>query len=181
MSRDANDVKLDVSPTFRRAIELWCRMYLWQADPLLRITTWLVRKSTVIRKFDHCLTVLNNIIWLTVSFSLYLSIRIYIFIVFSFFFSSDIFWFTFFADHYFWSICTMYYDFLYKQTSSVLPFVLSISISLSFYLSISLLLLTTTITTTTTTTTTTYLSLYTRLTMSAFCLTSKCLRTASFD
>lgn len=28
MSREANDVKLDVSPTFRRAIELWCRMYL---------------------------------------------------------------------------------------------------------------------------------------------------------
>jgi len=51
MSREANDVKLDVSPTFRRAIELWCRMYLWQADPLLRITTWLVRKSTIIRKF----------------------------------------------------------------------------------------------------------------------------------
>lgn len=166
---EANDVKLDVSPTFRRAIELWCRMYLWQADPLLRITTWLVRKSTIIRKFDHCLTVLNNN--LINRFSLYLSIRIYFHRL-----SSDIFW--FFLRHFFdrYVPCTMI---SYKQTFFSLPFVFSISLYL--YLSLLLLLLTTITTTTTTTTTTTYLSLYTRLTMSAFCLTSKCLRTASFD
>lgn len=170
MSRDANDIKLDVSPTFRRAIELWCRMYLWQADPLLRITTWLVRKSTVIRKFDHCLTVLNNLIN---RFSLYLSIRIYIFIVFSFF----LLWYIliyFFADHYFWSICIMYYDFLQADLFSFAFCVLYLYLSL-FSISLSLFYYFTT------TTTTTYLSLYTRLTMSAFCLTSKCLRTASFD
>lgn len=161
MSREANDVKLDVSPTFRRAIELWCRMYLWQADPLLRITTWLVRKSTIIRKFDHCLTVLNNN--LINRFSLYLSIRIYfhrlslvpLWYILIFFF---------FCEHFFdrYVPCTMI---SYKQTFSVC-LLCSLSLSLS---------------TITTTTITTYLSLYTRLTMSAFCLTSKCLRTASFD
>lgn len=139
MSRDANDIKLDVSPTFRRAIELWCRMYLWQADPLLRITTWLVRKSTVIRKFDHCLTVLNNN--LINRFSLYLSIRIYIFIVFFLSSSSDIFWFTFLPITIFdrYVLCTMI---SYKQTSSVLPFVFSISLFfLSLYLYSTTLLL----------------------------------------
>lgn len=168
MSREANDVKLDVSPTFRRAIELWCRMYLWQADPLLRITTWLVRKSTIIRKFDHCLTVLNNNLINRFSLSLYLSIRIYFYrlslvpLIYSNFSFATL----------FWSICTMYYDFLQADLFS-LPFVFSISLFLSISISLS--------STTITTTTTTYLSLYTRLTMSAFCLTSKCLRTASFD
>lgn len=168
MSRDANDIKLDVSPTFRRAIELWCRMYLWQADPLLRITTWLVRKSTVIRKFDHCLTVLNNN--LINRFSLYLSIRIYIFIVFSFF-SPLIYSDLLFCRSLF--LIDMYYV-LWFPTSRPLQFCLLCSLSLSlsfFYLSLFYYF----------TTTTTYLSLYTRLTMSAFCLTSKCLRTASFD
>lgn len=170
MSREANDVKLDVSPTFRRAIELWCRMYLWQADPLLRITTWLVRKSTIIRKFDHCLTVLNNN--LINRFSLYLSIRIYFHrlslvpLIYSDFFFATL----------FWSICTIV---LWFPTSR--PFQFCLLCSLSFSLSLSLSSTTTTTTITTTTTTTTYLSLYTRLTMSAFCLTSKCLRTASFD
>lgn len=131
---EANDVKLDVSPTFRRAIELWCRMYLWQADPLLRITTWLVRKSTIIRKFDHCLTVLNNN--LINRFSLYLSIRIYFHRL-----SSDIFW--FFLRHFFdrYVPCTMI---SYKQTFSVCllcSLSLSISISLFFYYYLLLLLL----------------------------------------
>jgi len=129
MSREANDVKLDVSPTFRRAIELWCRMYLWQADPLLRITTWLVRKSTIIRKFDHCLTVLNNLIN---RFSLYLSIRIYFHRLF--FGSSDIFWF-FFCD----TFLNDMYHVLWFPTSRpfsvcLLCFLsLSISISLFYY------------------------------------------------
>lgn len=138
MSRDANDIKLDVSPTFRRAIELWCRMYLWQADPLLRITTWLVRKSTVIRKFDHCLTVLNNN--LINRFSLYLSIRIYIFIVFSFF-SPLIYSDLLFCRSLF--LIDMYYV-LWFPTSRPLQFCLLCSLSLSlsfFYLSIFLLLL----------------------------------------
>jgi len=128
MSREANDVKLDVSPTFRRAIELWCRMYLWQADPLLRITTWLVRKSTIIRKFAHCLTVLNNLIN---RFSLYLSIHIYFHrlylvpLIYSNFF---------FCEHFFdrYVPCIMI---SYKQTFFSLPFVFSIFLYL--YLSLS--------------------------------------------
>lgn len=134
MSREANDVKLDVSPTFRRAIELWCRMYLWQADPLLRITTWLVRKSTIIRKFDHCLTVLNNN--LINRFSLYLSIRIYFHrlslvpLIYS----------DFLLRHFFdrYVPCTMI---SYKQTFSVcLLCSLSLSISISLLLLLLLLL-----------------------------------------
>lgn len=173
MSREANDVKLDVSPTFRRAIELWCRMYLWQADPLLRITTWLVRKSTIIRKFDHCLTVLNNN--LINRFSLYLSIRIY----FHRLSLVPLWYILIFLRHFFdrYVPCTMI---SYKQTFSVcLLCYLSLSISIFLFYYYYLLLL---------------LQLqqlllllllicfyYTRLTMSAFCLTSKCLRTASFD
>lgn len=139
MSREANDVKLDVSPTFRRAIELWCRMYLWQADPLLRITTWLVRKSTIIRKFAHCLTVLNNN--LINRFSLYLSIHIYFHrlslvpLIYS----------DFFLPTLFWSICTMYYDFLQADLFQFAFCVLYLSLSLSlsstttyYYLSVSL-------------------------------------------
>lgn len=125
-----------LSPTFRRAIELWCRMYLWQADPLLRITTWLVRKSTIIRKFDHCLTVLNNN--LINRFSLYLSIRIYFHrlslvpLIYS-----DFFLLRHFFDRY--VPCTMI---SYKQTFSVcLLCYLSLSLSLSLFLSSILLLL----------------------------------------
>lgn len=126
-----------LSPTFRRAIELWCRMYLWQADPLLRITTWLVRKSTIIRKFDHCLTVLNNN--LINRFSLYLSIRIYFHrlslvpLIYS-----DFFLLRHFFDRY--VPCTMI---SYKQTFSVcLLCYLSLSISISIFLFYTLLLTT---------------------------------------
>lgn len=136
MSREANDVKLDVSPTFRRAIELWCRMYLWQADPLLRITTWLVRKSTIIRKFAHCLTVLNNLIN---RFSLYLSIHIY----FHRLYLVPLIYSNFFFCEHFWSICTMYYDFLQADLFQFAFCVLylSLSLSLSFFYYYLLLLI----------------------------------------